>query len=478
MKFAFMKVGAAIRSVLNFAVGGLLGGARFYKFKSNTRIYMRFVNEMLIEVAAWMSLAKLPELDLEAYDERGGYDEGTAKSLEAEMEKADYSDSDPDKVGSADQIGEGDDGFAVPRSKGYAGLSKTLSVLNIIPGWRVGNISDKDNGRSLGGIIKDFFIETSNMTAAVFIPFGLSKGTQVSESFSNTTMEHPLMSDLKAKGNQVYQQSALGIFGKGNEAVDMVKNLFTGDYASFIFSASKELVHSFTKNGFLLGEAGMIMSGEGKFQLPNIWEDSGYSRTYSINFENRSPYGHRLSIFENTMVQTIFLIGMTAPRQVGTSTYMSPFYIRAFSKGLFSVEIGLIEQLDITKGLDKNERTVQGFSRVINCDVRIKDVIPRLMVGLNAGIFGILSSKNVGFREYIAMFANVDLLDRTLILNKYRTFVNVLINKFSGENLMNDFKFSLSQTLPFKLILKARTNFIGYKPPQMISSVKPQTIYQ
>jgi hypothetical protein len=314
------------------------------------------------------------------------------------------------------------------------------------------------------------------MAAAIFIPFGLSKGAQISETFSNTTMEHPLMADLKAKGNQVYQQSALGILGQGNDAINIAKNIFEENYTSAIITAGKSLFQSVSKNG-LLGEAGMIMSGEGKFQLPNIWEDSDYSRTYSISFENRSPYGHRLSIFENTMVQTLFLIGMTAPRQIGSSTYMSPFYIRAFSKGLFSVEVGLIDKLDITKGTDKNERTVQGFSRVINCELSIKDVVPRLMVGLNAGIFGILSSKNVGFREYLAMFANVDMLDRTLIINKYRVFVNALVNKFSGENLKNDFMYSLSQTLPFKLILKARTNFFGYEPPQMKSYVKPQSIY-
>jgi hypothetical protein len=99
------------------------------------------------------------------------------------------------------------------------------------------------------------------------------------------------------------------------------------------------------------------------------------------------------------------------------------------------------------------------------------------MVGLNAGIFGILSSKNVGFREYIAMFANVDFIDRNVILNKYKAFVNVLINKFSGENLLNDFKYSLSQTLPFKLILKSRVNFSGYKPPIAVSSIKAQDSY-
>jgi hypothetical protein len=477
--FAFQKVGAAIRGILNFTVGGLLGGARFYKFEPNTRIYMKFVNEMLIEVAAWMNLAGLPVLDFNEYDDRGGNDKEKADALEKKMEEFKAGGSDPDIVGGSDQMGEGDESFQVPRSKGYLGLSKTLSVLNIIPGWRVGNIANRDTtGKGFGQKIKDFFTETANMTAAVFIPFGLSKNVSVQETFSNNTMEHPLMSDLKAKGNQVYQQSAMGILGQVGTATDVVQNLFNGDYASAFFEAGKAGLTSLAGKGKVFGEAGMVLSGEGKFQLPNIWEDSTYTRDYSLNFEYYSPYGNRLSIFENTMVPTIFFICMTAPRQVGASTYMSPFYIRAFSKGLFSTEIGLIESLSIKKGDEKNERTVQGFSRLINCDVRIKDVVPKLMVGLDAGVFGILSSKNVGFREYIAMFANVDMFDRTAILNKYKVFVNSITNKLTKENFMNELKFALSQTLPFKLILKGAVNFCGYRPPQTVSSIKPQSNYQ
>jgi hypothetical protein len=177
------------------------------------------------------------------------------------------------------------------------------------------------------------------------------------------------------------------------------------------------------------------------------------------------------------MVPTIFFICMTAPRQIGVSTYTSPFYVRAFSKGLFSTEIGIIDRLDITKSEEKNERTIEGFSKIINCTVSIKDVVPKLMVGLDAGIFGILSAKNTGFREYIAMMANIDLYDRTAISNKYKVFINALTNSLDPENLLNDMKYSMSQTLPFKLILKARVNFDGYRPPVTVSPIGPQSQY-
>jgi hypothetical protein len=81
--------------------------------------------------------------------------------------------------------------------------------------------------------------------------------------------------------------------------------------------------------------------------------------------------------------------------------------------------------------------------------------------------------KNVGFREYVAMFANVDMIDRTVILNEYKNFVNILTNNFSGQRLFDEIQYSVSQTLPSKLILKTMQNFFNYKPPITASRIKP-----
>jgi hypothetical protein len=99
------------------------------------------------------------------------------------------------------------------------------------------------------------------------------------------------------------------------------------------------------------------------------------------------------------------------------------------------------------------------------------------MIGLDAGIFGIMSAKNTGFREYIAMMANVDLYDRTAWINKYRVLMNAITNKLDPENLLGEFKYSISQTLPFKLYHMARANFFSYRPPQTVSSIREQSSY-
>jgi hypothetical protein len=471
IKFMFKKMGAAIRGILNFTTGGILSGKRFYKFTPNMRVYMRFVNEMLIEIAAWMKLAQIPSTDKSALDAWNNKDRIGADSEKDAEEIERLIDSESQK-----STMTGNTEMGIPASP-YRGASKTLSVLNILPGWRTKNVIHRnDENGNLGQSLQDGNTEIVNLTAAQFIPYGLSKGVQVSESFSNRTMEHPLAAELKAKGQQVYSQSAMGLFNDMNTATKTIQALFQGDYLKALGGVSVEAIKGAAKNG-IFGEAGMMVSGEGKFQLPNVWEDSEYSRMYTLNFKFRSPYGNRLCIFENTMVPTIFFICMTAPRQVGVSTYTSPFYVRAFSKGLFSTEIGLIDKLDINRSEEKNERTVEGFSKVINCSVSIKDVVPNLMVGLDAGVFGILSAKNTGFREYIAMMANLDLYDRTAIINKYNTFITALTNEFNPENIMNELKYSISQTLPYKLILKARTNFMGYKPPVAVSSIRSQSQY-
>jgi hypothetical protein len=130
LKFAFKRMGAAVRGLINFTFGGLLGSKRYYKFEPNTLVYMQFLNEMLIEVAAWMELAEVPnkDNDIEKW-------ENNSKS-EAEIEK--------DLEKPYDSGMKKDEGTGLV-STPYRGLSKSLSVLNILPGWKTKNIIHRQN---------------------------------------------------------------------------------------------------------------------------------------------------------------------------------------------------------------------------------------------------------------------------------------------------------------------------------------------
>jgi hypothetical protein len=477
IRFTFQKIGAAIRGILNFSVGGLLAKKRYYNFKATPRVYMRFVNEMLIEIAAWMDLAKSPVADTEDWPDDGV---ATADLALADESAETQEEQKLNKPLTNEQNGEMDDVYGLPQSGTYAGYSKTLSVLNILPGWKSARNDSPPNKGFFKGI-KDFFYETVNMSAQQFIPFGLSRGINVQETFTNSLEEHPLAADLKAKGREAYQKSLTGIIDQTGKAAEFAADILSSGKSieeivakaagTLVSAGVSAAVKGAAKTG-KLGELGIVLTGEGRFQLPNIWQDSSFSRTNSLEFEFRSPYGNRLSIFENTMVPSIFLIALSAARQTGSSTYTSPFYINAFAKGLFSVELGMITNLSITREEGKNDKTQEGFSRFVKCSVEIRDALPNMMLSLDAGVFGILSSKNIGFREYIATVANIDLIDRTAFLNKYKVFMAALVNKISGEDLLNELKYGISQTLPFQLILKARTNFFGERPSQTVSGIQ------
>ena len=159
--------------------------------------------------------------------------------------------------------------------------------------------------------------------------------------------------------------------------------------------------------------------------------DKSKDRSYNISFKFRSPYGHRLSIFENTLVPLMFLIAMTAPRAVGISSYTNPFYVKAFSKGLFSCDMGIITSLSISRGEDKNDRTFEGFFRTVSVSVSIKDVLPSLQMGLDAGMWALNKAANNSMISYMCNLAGVDFVERAnlakdtdRIVQNLRTSIN------------------------------------------------------
>jgi hypothetical protein len=477
MNFGFQHVGAAIRGVLNFLGGGLFGGSRLYKFTSNARIYSRFVNEMLIELASWMNLASLPVIDGangyggDIYD--NGYTGDNDKNIE-NMIKAPF--------GNNAKIF--DSLFKLTGTDSYAGLAQSLSVLNVLPKYSTKGRVTKSNTaqhNDVASSIVDFVEKFVDDAANLYVPFALHKGVSVSETFSTRTQEHPMAAELNSKGMQTEQTTLMGLLGLDFKSVG---NKFDKDHvgqsiASMGGDMATQMAKTWLKSNALAagGEMALVLSGNARFSLPEIWQDSSFERSYNLDFKFKSPYGHRLAIFENTLVPLLFLIGMTAPRQVGSSAYMSPFYIRAFSKGLFSCELGMVSSLGITRGEDRNDRTAEGFTRTISVTMSIKDVVPKLMMGMDAGVFGILSSKNVGFREYMALLAGVDMLDRAALTKKFGVFMNVLKNRFNPDGIMNWFRMTAASFPPVKLIAQARTYFYGTEVPTNKSQLKAPPVF-
>lgn len=433
IKWAASHVGAGANAILSFGSKTILDKAQWYKWIPTVSKYLHFVNDLLLELATWMGLIggnygsddkerifnQAFQTDIEKMKTM---DEGEYKS----MSEAFGNDSpNPNNPLSSEDIDEANsvdttEVATLEAKTGYMGGTgdekSTLSALRCIPLFNKpehkpdsGAWEDPDDD-SIIGLTK---------LVEIAIPFAMDKGAQSSETFSNSTQQHPLVDQY----NQMYEESnrnsmgGVGVNGVQDvmkQGKDIVSNV-----AGFAIQKGKDIINNVGASLGLSSEAGMIAGGLGRFMLPEVWSDSSFDKSYSISMKLRSPYGHRLSIFENEFVPLSFLIALTASRKIGLQSYTNPFYVKMFAKGLFSVPMGMITSLSISRGEDSNDRTVEGFFRTTSINISVKDVLPQMAVGLGGGEMSIMNASNLGMNNYIFTLCGIDFVERANLLKMF-----------------------------------------------------------
>lgn len=232
-----------------------------------------------------------------------------------------------------------------------------------------------DWSKATNSAFKTFFSNSENV---VFYLDGL---TSVSESFSNSTTESSLASSVNGLTDQAKEIQF--ILGSGNSSIANLVNDM-GDVASSITSSLSGVVTNLA-GGILGGLTGSgvntILSG-GKIVFPELWQDSGFDRSYSLDIKLRSPDHDSLSIYMNILVPYIHLLALVLPRGLDGTTdsshidpngYTSPFLVRAYCKGLFNIDQGIITSLSANKGAECCWND-DGLPTQIDISIEIKDL--------------------------------------------------------------------------------------------------------
>lgn len=247
------------------------------------------------------------------------------------------------------------------------------------------------NGSKLD--MMDWGTYTDNGISAIFssegmkyyggVPFYVDTDTSVSESFSNSTTQSMIastvnsVSDMGRELNFLFGYTANAL-GGGIEAIsndadiqdninninDMIGGLLGS--GSFFSNLSKHLI--------------TVASG-GKLVFPEIWSDSSFSRSYSINLKLRSPDPSKFSVFINVLVPLFHLLGLVSPQTDGNNPngYTNPFLIRAVYKGFFNVDMGIITDMSVTKGAEC-QWTPEGIPTSIDISISIKDLYSAMSI--------------------------------------------------------------------------------------------------
>jgi hypothetical protein len=401
--------------------------SKFMNFKPAMSLYTNYCNELLREVATNMKLLNLS-------------DEMTQADMNAMG--ATYSESDDFKeeerlivnISRRNSIIDNDENYSSDNliASSYLGTLDALNVINFIP---------KSNRTIMA------FTDQANRC---FLPFMAQRGISCSETFTNTTETHPLASQVNSKAQELEQERGVGLWGKSVEAA---MGLSKGINGSEILET---LVEKF--NTYMVGEAlasttelGLVFAGKGRMSFPEVWANSSFSRSYSLEFKFYSPVGDAVSIFENTRIQLLMLLALTLPLQTAKNLYTSPFCIRVYSKGLFSIDFGMIDSLVVQRGEETNNYSVQGYPRTIRVTVNLKDLSPVMMLSLGQGALSGFKRANSGLIEYLAVIGGLTIADRHSIARRWKTYWSRWWNKVTDSYLnLGSLGFNFSQSFIMK----------------------------
>ena len=94
------------------------------------------------------------------------------------------------------------------------------------------------------------------------------------------------------------------------------------------------------------------------------------------------------------------MLALTLPRDSGTQAYISPFLLRCYYKGMFNIDMGIMESLSVSKGAE-GEWTSYGLPTVVEISFSIKDLYQQMY----------MSKAGDDDRNDMDIFSNISELD-------------------------------------------------------------------
>ena len=368
---------------------------RYYDFRSKMPMYYRYVNSMLIHLGVNMGL--IP--DGEGTPDSGGATDGQFNSTYRKLH--DPTLTNPDAV--PDLMKYGPDIFEI-----LAKRDRRLhpsSVANIKSDDYLISPEKEDD---ISGWFSGFLprLKSSMFGADKFISFRVEKSTDSSESIGNNTGESAVAQEFNSTVAQSRDRSFR--FSKGNIFDTGFLNSITDAVTSFMQSMAHQVAFS--------GLVDAQMIGSGYADIPEVWQGSTFTKSYSFNMTLRSPYADPVSIFQSIYIPLTCLLAAALPRAVGKNAYTSPFLVRAYCKGLFAIPMGIIDSVTIKRGASEFGWSTSMLPTVVEVSFTIKDLAPAMHIAMMSGmetLFNIFS-QNSSFQEYLLTLSGLGLNERLI----------------------------------------------------------------
>ena len=266
----------------------------------------------------------------------------------------------------------------------------------------------------------------ATMTSQEFIGFYMDSTDSVNETFNNSTTQSQIASTI----NGVSETAKELRFLLGSSSVGELYEL-TAETATDVMQSIADMTKQFTSGSFIqnIGDNFSTISQGGKLLFPEIWADSEFSKDFSISIKLRTPDSDVMSWFINIYVPLCHLIALAAGHQTETvNGYYSPFLVRAFYKGLFNVDMGIITSMSIRKGKEA-AWNIDGLPTEIDVELTIKDLYGMLSIVSDAEPKNFVTNNLL--MDYVANSCGINInqmdIQRSLEIY-YILFTNRIVN--------------------------------------------------
>lgn len=233
-----------------------------------------------------------------------------------------------------------------------------------------------------------------------YIKFYLSGSTTANDQFDTQTDES-MLSNLANAINSGIKEFAYWADSK------------VGDVITSIASGIDDILGGTKLNGEapLAGifNASEMVAGA-KVVFPKIITESSYGKSIQCECTFVGLYGEEEALYLNTLRPYLHLLAFVLPHQVKSSLemYTFPFLVKAFCRGLFNVEMGVITGFNVTRGGNDNALwSFNGSAELISVSFEVTPLITNLvMTSETDGLKWLL--RNKGLHEYMSAITAYD----------------------------------------------------------------------
>lgn len=252
------------------------------------------------------------------------------------------------------------------------------------------------------------YLKSSILGAFDFVGFKCEKGVNTSDTVSNSTASSPLFDNL----NNMSRNSRVTFNDRSFVGRTIIKAA-SGTSADGIIKSELARLGLNIADSIGMGSAGAIIAnGNGFFDVPEMWSGSSFDRSISFNIQLRARYGDMVSIYQSIYIPLMMLLTAACPRAIGDNMYTSPFLVKAYCKGKFSITCGMITSMTITRGKDAYGWSDAELPTAIDVNLTIKDLSPAMFLAMqDIGLFDTFT-RNESIMDYLDTLSALGIYER------------------------------------------------------------------